>query len=175
MENTCVLGEDVVVKDELYLNGARVLPHKSISTNVPEPDIIISEESGRPVKFHLPVQSASIASMSIASISNGSAGGHGDDELVELDPSEFDLPPIETQTLEDILKEDASQLLSLDEDVFDSELDGTAPISSDGTESDRPGSSVPASFATNTSRGTRDWRNPPRRHPKSALVRFSRL
>uniref|UniRef100_A0A914VRH9 Mannose-1-phosphate guanylyltransferase n=1 Tax=Plectus sambesii TaxID=2011161 RepID=A0A914VRH9_9BILA len=39
MENTCVLGEDVVVKDELYLNGARVLPHKSISTNVPEPDI----------------------------------------------------------------------------------------------------------------------------------------
>lgn len=41
MENTCVLGEDVVVKDELYLNGARVLPHKSISANVPEPDIIM--------------------------------------------------------------------------------------------------------------------------------------
>ena len=41
MENTCVLGDDVVVNDELYLNGARVLPHKSISANVPEPDIIM--------------------------------------------------------------------------------------------------------------------------------------
>ncbi len=41
MENTCVLGEDVVVNDELYLNGARILPHKAISANVPEPDIIM--------------------------------------------------------------------------------------------------------------------------------------
>ena len=41
MENVCVLGEDVAVKDELYLNGARVLPHKSIAANVPEPDIIM--------------------------------------------------------------------------------------------------------------------------------------
>lgn len=41
IENTSVIGDDVVVKDELYLNGARVLPHKAISTNVPEPDIIM--------------------------------------------------------------------------------------------------------------------------------------
>jgi len=41
IENTSVIGEDVVVKDELYLNGASVLPHKSISTNVPEPKIIM--------------------------------------------------------------------------------------------------------------------------------------
>lgn len=41
IENFSVIGEDVVVKDELYLNGARVLPHKSIASNVPEPDIIM--------------------------------------------------------------------------------------------------------------------------------------
>ena len=41
IENTSVIGEDVIVKDELYLNGASVLPHKSISSNVPEPQIIM--------------------------------------------------------------------------------------------------------------------------------------
>ncbi|XP_043933720.1 mannose-1-phosphate guanyltransferase beta [Protopterus annectens] len=41
MENVSVLGEDVIVKDELYLNGASVLPHKSISDSVPEPSIIM--------------------------------------------------------------------------------------------------------------------------------------
>lgn len=41
MENCCVIGEDVVVMDELYLNGAKVLPHKSISANVPDPDVIM--------------------------------------------------------------------------------------------------------------------------------------
>lgn len=41
MENNCVLGDDIVVNDELYLNGASVLPHKSISANVPEPNIIM--------------------------------------------------------------------------------------------------------------------------------------
>lgn len=41
MENTCVLGEDVIVKDELYLNGAKVLPHKSINESVPEPNVIM--------------------------------------------------------------------------------------------------------------------------------------
>uniref|UniRef100_A0A0N5AAZ4 Dynactin domain-containing protein n=1 Tax=Syphacia muris TaxID=451379 RepID=A0A0N5AAZ4_9BILA len=39
VENTTVIGEDVVVKDELYVNGARVLPHKAISSSVPEPEI----------------------------------------------------------------------------------------------------------------------------------------
>lgn len=41
IENTCVIGDDVVVKDELYLNEASVLPHKSIAVNVPSKDIIM--------------------------------------------------------------------------------------------------------------------------------------
>lgn len=43
MENVCVLGEDVNVHDELYINGGRILPHKSISTSVPEPQIIMQQ------------------------------------------------------------------------------------------------------------------------------------
>lgn len=41
MENVTVLGEDVIVNDELYLNGANVLPHKSITESVAEPRIIM--------------------------------------------------------------------------------------------------------------------------------------
>ncbi len=41
MEGVTVLGEDVQIKDELYLNGARVLPHKSISVSYPEPEIVM--------------------------------------------------------------------------------------------------------------------------------------
>ncbi len=41
MENVTVLGEDVNVKDELYINGGRILPHKSIGESVPEPQIIM--------------------------------------------------------------------------------------------------------------------------------------
>ncbi|XP_015795268.1 mannose-1-phosphate guanyltransferase beta [Tetranychus urticae] len=41
MENTCVLGEDVIVKDELYLNSVKVLPNKSINASVPEPNVIL--------------------------------------------------------------------------------------------------------------------------------------
>ena len=41
MENVTVLGEDVIVKDELYLNGVKVLPHKSLGNSVPEPQIIM--------------------------------------------------------------------------------------------------------------------------------------
>lgn len=41
MENVTVLGEDVIVKDELYINGGRILPHKSIGESVPEPQIIM--------------------------------------------------------------------------------------------------------------------------------------
>jgi len=41
MENVSVLGEDVIVKDEIYVNGGKVLPHKSISSSVPEPQIIM--------------------------------------------------------------------------------------------------------------------------------------
>lgn len=41
MENITVLGEDVIVQDELYVNGGQVLPHKSIGSSVPEPQIIM--------------------------------------------------------------------------------------------------------------------------------------
>jgi mannose-1-phosphate guanylyltransferase len=41
MENTTVLGEDVIVKDELYINGGQVLPHKNIASSVPDPQIIM--------------------------------------------------------------------------------------------------------------------------------------
>ncbi len=41
VEGTCVLGEDVNVSDEIYLNGATVLPHKSVSVSVPEARIIM--------------------------------------------------------------------------------------------------------------------------------------
>eukprot|EP00026_Physarum_polycephalum_P009476 Phypoly_transcript_09601.p1 GENE.Phypoly_transcript_09601~~Phypoly_transcript_09601.p1 ORF type:complete len:227 (+),score=40.29 Phypoly_transcript_09601:511-1191(+) len=41
MENISVLGQDVHVADELYINGGKILPHKSISTSIPEPEIIM--------------------------------------------------------------------------------------------------------------------------------------
>eukprot|EP00199_Chlamydomonas_sp_CCMP681_P001574 CAMPEP_0119107196 /NCGR_PEP_ID=MMETSP1180-20130426/9288_1 /TAXON_ID=3052 ORGANISM="Chlamydomonas cf sp, Strain CCMP681" /NCGR_SAMPLE_ID=MMETSP1180 /ASSEMBLY_ACC=CAM_ASM_000741 /LENGTH=366 /DNA_ID=CAMNT_0007092653 /DNA_START=37 /DNA_END=1137 /DNA_ORIENTATION=+ len=41
LENCCVLGEDVQCKNELYLNGAVILPHKEIKENVPTPAIIL--------------------------------------------------------------------------------------------------------------------------------------
>jgi mannose-1-phosphate guanylyltransferase len=34
MENVTVLGEDVEVKDEIYLNGAKVLPNKGIKDSI---------------------------------------------------------------------------------------------------------------------------------------------
>eukprot|EP01098_Paradermamoeba_levis_P005853 TRINITY_DN2434_c0_g1_i3.p1 TRINITY_DN2434_c0_g1~~TRINITY_DN2434_c0_g1_i3.p1 ORF type:complete len:172 (-),score=36.52 TRINITY_DN2434_c0_g1_i3:122-604(-) len=41
MENVCVLSEDVFVEDELYINGGKILPHKTISQSIPEPTIIM--------------------------------------------------------------------------------------------------------------------------------------
>lgn len=41
MENISVLGEDVIVKDETYINGGKVLPHKAISESVTEPQVIM--------------------------------------------------------------------------------------------------------------------------------------
>lgn len=41
MENTTVLGENVNIKDELYVNGGQVLPHKSIAKSVQDPQIIM--------------------------------------------------------------------------------------------------------------------------------------
>ncbi len=41
IEGGSVLGDDVSVNDELYINGAIVLPNKSISSNIPSPQIIM--------------------------------------------------------------------------------------------------------------------------------------
>merc|ERR1711874_926231 len=41
MENVTVLGEDVTVSDEMFVNGGMVLPHKSITNSVSEPKIIM--------------------------------------------------------------------------------------------------------------------------------------
>jgi len=41
VDNMSVLGEDVVTKDEISLNGAVVLPHKEIKESVLEPKIIM--------------------------------------------------------------------------------------------------------------------------------------
>ncbi|KAL1514357.1 hypothetical protein ABEB36_003626 [Hypothenemus hampei] len=41
MEGNTVLGEDVIVKDETYINGGQVLPHKNIGDSVRTPQIIM--------------------------------------------------------------------------------------------------------------------------------------
>ncbi|XP_035676940.1 mannose-1-phosphate guanyltransferase beta-A-like isoform X1 [Branchiostoma floridae] len=41
MENVSVLGEDVIIGDELYINGGRILPHKSISASIADPQIVM--------------------------------------------------------------------------------------------------------------------------------------
>ncbi|XP_065828878.1 mannose-1-phosphate guanyltransferase beta-A-like [Oscarella lobularis] len=41
LENVSVLGENVSIHDELYINGARILPHKDITVSVPDPQIIM--------------------------------------------------------------------------------------------------------------------------------------
>jgi mannose-1-phosphate guanylyltransferase len=41
LEGFCVLGEDVQVRDEVYLNGAVVLPHKELKENVQSATIIL--------------------------------------------------------------------------------------------------------------------------------------
>lgn len=41
VEGVTVLGEDVQVKDEKYINGGLILPHKAISSNIPEPGTIV--------------------------------------------------------------------------------------------------------------------------------------
>ncbi len=41
MENVSVLGEDVLINDELYINGGLILPHKKINLSVPEPEVIM--------------------------------------------------------------------------------------------------------------------------------------
>jgi len=41
LEGVTVLGEDVQIKDEIYINGAKVLPHKEISASIAEPDFVL--------------------------------------------------------------------------------------------------------------------------------------
>jgi len=41
IQNVSVLGQDVGVADELFVNGGQILPHKSISESVPLPQIIM--------------------------------------------------------------------------------------------------------------------------------------
>jgi len=41
LERITVLGMDVTVADEVYINGAKVLPHKSINESVTDPNAII--------------------------------------------------------------------------------------------------------------------------------------
>ena len=41
MENVSVLGEDVKIQDELYINGGLILPHKNIGLSVSDPKIIM--------------------------------------------------------------------------------------------------------------------------------------
>ncbi|EMR09943.1 mannose-1-phosphate guanyltransferase [Pneumocystis murina B123] len=41
LENVTVLGEDVTIKDEIYVNGGSILPHKCIDQNIEVPSIIM--------------------------------------------------------------------------------------------------------------------------------------
>jgi mannose-1-phosphate guanylyltransferase len=41
IENYSVLGEDIQVSDEVFINGGKILPHKGIKDNIPTPDTII--------------------------------------------------------------------------------------------------------------------------------------
>ncbi|KAJ3121799.1 mannose-1-phosphate guanyltransferase [Nowakowskiella sp. JEL0407] len=41
LEGTTVLGEDVHVQDEVFINGGSVLPHKSVKSSIAEPSIIM--------------------------------------------------------------------------------------------------------------------------------------
>ncbi|ROT36628.1 mannose-1-phosphate guanyltransferase [Sodiomyces alkalinus F11] len=41
LENVTVLGDDVTIADEIYVNGGSILPHKSIKANVDIPAIIM--------------------------------------------------------------------------------------------------------------------------------------
>jgi mannose-1-phosphate guanylyltransferase len=41
MENVSVLGDDVSIGDEVYVNGGSILPHKSIKANIDKPSIVM--------------------------------------------------------------------------------------------------------------------------------------
>jgi len=41
IQNVSVLGQDVLVKDELFINGGRILPHKDITESIPEEKVVM--------------------------------------------------------------------------------------------------------------------------------------
>ena len=41
VEGVSVLGDDVTVQDEIYINGGCILPHKSISASISDPQIVM--------------------------------------------------------------------------------------------------------------------------------------
>jgi mannose-1-phosphate guanylyltransferase len=41
MDNVTVLGKDVQIADELYINGGKILPHKQIVESIPKPAVIL--------------------------------------------------------------------------------------------------------------------------------------
>jgi len=41
IQNVSVIGQDVQVADELYINGGRILPHKGITSSIPDESIIM--------------------------------------------------------------------------------------------------------------------------------------
>jgi len=41
MEGLSVLGEDVEIKNELFINGVIIMPHKTISASIHEKNTII--------------------------------------------------------------------------------------------------------------------------------------
>jgi len=41
LENVSVLGDDVTIADEVYVNGGSILPHKTIKANIDVPQIIM--------------------------------------------------------------------------------------------------------------------------------------
>ncbi len=41
IEGTTVLGEDVVIKDELHINGAIILPHRAVAESIRVPGTIL--------------------------------------------------------------------------------------------------------------------------------------
>ena len=55
LENGTVLGENVKIKDEVYVNGGKVLPNKAISMSVPEPQIIMWIKTNLPKFSKFPI------------------------------------------------------------------------------------------------------------------------
>lgn len=41
LQNVTVLGEDVQIADEVFVNGGKILPHKAISENIMEPSVVM--------------------------------------------------------------------------------------------------------------------------------------